>query len=192
MAVANLRRNLANLKENDMSSLVITLVGPDRSGLVGQLSDVVRQNGGNWLESRMAHLAGQFAGIVLVDVDDKDAEALMEALHGLQQKGLKLIVERDLVLSSDSATQGALVTLDLMGNDRPGIVREVTQILTVSNVNVEEFTTHCSDAPMSGGRIFKVQAQLRLPDGLSLQQLQQTLESVAADLMVDIVLSDGE
>ena len=45
---------------------------------------------------------------------------------------------------------------------------------------------------MSGGRIFKVQAQLRLPDGLSLQQLQQTLESVAADLMVDIVLSDGE
>ena len=139
----------------------------------------------------MAHLAGQFAGIVLVDVDDKDTEALIAALHDLQQKGLKLIVERDLVLSGGAATKGSLVALDLMGNDRPGIVREVTQVLTVSDVNVEEFTTHCSDAPMSGGRIFKVQAQLRLPDGLSLQQLQQSLEAVAVDLMVDIVLRDG-
>lgn len=169
-----------------MSSLVITLVGPDRPGLVGRISDVVRQHSGNWLESRMAHLAGQFAGIVLVDVDDEHADALTAALNELSQQGLKLIVERDVVLYSSSSTAGSLVSLNVVGNDRPGIVRELTQLLTSSQVNVEEFTTHCSDAPMSGGRIFTVDAQLRLPEGLTLQQLGDQLEAVAADLMVDI------
>ncbi|MEJ7591519.1 MAG: ACT domain-containing protein [Planctomycetaceae bacterium] len=171
-----------------MSSLVITLVGPDRPGLVGRVSDVVRQHSGNWLESRMAHLAGQFAGIVLVDVADEHADALAAALNGLTQQGLKLIVERDVVLSSSSSTVGSLVSLNVVGSDRPGIVREVTQVLTASQVNVEEFTTHCSAAPMSGGRIFKVEAQLRLPDRLTLQQLRNKLEAVANDLMVDISL----
>lgn len=175
-------------KESCMSSLVITLVGPDRPGLVGQVSDVIRQNSGNWLESRMAHLAGQFAGIVLVDVDDQHMEALTAALTELNHQGLKVVVECDVVLSTPSSTAGSLVTLNVMGTDRPGIVREVTQVLSASAVNVEEFTTHCSDAPMSGGRIFKVEAFLRLPEGLTQHQLQQQLESVAADLMVDISL----
>lgn len=171
-----------------MPSLVITLIGPDRPGLVGKVSDIVRQNNGNWLESRMAHLAGQFAGIVLVDVTDSHADSLTTALHDLNQQGLKVVVELDVVLSSSTSTSGSLVALNVVGSDRPGIVREVTQVLTANQVNVEEFTTHCSDAPMSGGRIFKVEAHLRLPEGLSLPQLQDKLEAVAADLMVDISL----
>lgn len=172
-----------------MSSLVITLVGPDRPGLVGQVSDIVRQHGGNWLESRMAHLAGQFAGIILVDVADDHSEALATALHGLNQQSLKLVVQPDVVLTTSSTAPGSLVHLQVIGTDRPGIVREVTQQLSGSGVNVEEFTTHCSDAPMSGGRIFQVEARLRLPEQLTLSALQEQLESVAADLMVDISLS---
>ncbi len=136
----------------------------------------------------MAHLAGQFAGIVLVDVDDVHVDSLTTALNELNHHGLKVVVERDVVLSTPSSLTGSLVALNVIGSDRPGIVREVTQVLTASGVNVEEFITHCTDAPMSGGRIFKVDAHLRLPDGLTLLQLQQQLESVAADLMVYISL----
>ena len=168
------------------SSLVITLIGPDRPGLVGKVSDVIRQHGGNWLESRMAHLAGQFAGIILVEVPDVQADTLAKALQSLQQQGLKLVVERDLILTTPGVNEGAMMTLSVIGNDRPGIVREVSQVLAERNVNVEEFSTQCSDAPMSGGRIFQVNARLRLPADITMSQLQHQLEQVTVDLMVDI------
>ena len=63
------------------ASLVVTVVGPDRPGIVNQLSDVARRFGANWAESRMASLAGQFAGIVHFEVGERDADALASALR---------------------------------------------------------------------------------------------------------------
>lgn len=51
-----------------MKHLVITVIGQDRPGLVGALSDTVYQHKGNWLGSSMSKLAGQFAGILQVDI----------------------------------------------------------------------------------------------------------------------------
>ena len=165
-----------------MPSLVITFLGPDQPGLVGRLSDVVKQHQGNWLESRMAHLAGQFAGIVRLEVADASASALAEALQ--QIENLRIVVEQD--PAREEAHHAPTISLDVIGMDRPGIVREVTQVLSALNVNVEEFHTECHDAPMSGERLFKTHAKLRLPPDVSLQDLQEQLETAAADLMVDL------
>lgn len=172
-----------------MASLVITLVGPDRPGLVGKVADVVRQHNGNWLESRMSHLADQFAGIVLVEVQQDQAEALVSSLENLADDQLRLVAQLENTAAPPTA-EGHLWALSVVGNDRPGIVREVTQVLTSHDVNVEELSTECTDAPHGGGRIFRAQAAVRLPTDLSAQTLQDDLEHVAADLMVDLN-SDG-
>lgn len=168
-----------------MSSLVVTVVGPDRPGLVGQISDVIRQNGGNWLESRMSHLADQFAGILHVDVPADGVAGLAAALEQLESEGLQVVVRSDLP-PAESAAAGGLWVLNVVGNDRPGIVREVTQLLASHEVNVEEFSTECSDAPHSGGRVFKAVATIRIPEGLSPELLQGEMERLATDLMIDL------
>ncbi len=173
-----------------MPSLVVTLIGPDRPGLVGTVSDVVRQHDGNWLESRMSHLAGQFAGIVRVDVADTNAKNLVSALEGLSSQGLKVVTELDSSAGAASAV-GVLWHLSVVANDRPGIVREVTQVLASHYVNVEELTTECSNAPLAGGNIFRATAKVRLPEGMSVDLLQDELERIATDLMIDLT-RDGD
>jgi glycine cleavage system regulatory protein len=173
-------------KDQAMISLVMTILGPDRPGVVESLARRVSDHGANWLESRMAHLAGQFAGIVHVEVDASEADKLVESLRQLHGQDLTVIVRKEgepLVAPTFAPLQ-----LDLVGNDRPGIVHEVTRVLADRQVNVEEFQTECSSAPMSGERLFRATARLRLPAGLTVEQLQQALEEIAHDLMVDIRL----
>lgn len=169
-----------------MISLVMTLLGPDRPGVVERVSQVVSQHGANWLESRMAHLAGQFAGIVHVAVPADRAPVLVQALQGLTNEGLAVIVHTE---SHVGATPSyAPMWLHVLGADRPGIVHEVTRVLAEQQVNVEDLQTECLPAPMSGDRLFQATARLRLPPGLTAEQLQMHLERIAHDLMVDIQL----
>lgn len=173
-----------------MPALVVTLVGPDRPGLVGAVSDVVRRHDGNWLESRMSHLAGQFAGIVLVETATDKSAAMVADLQQLESHGLQVVVAVD----SDSPDKevGQLFRLSVVGNDRAGIVREVTQVLASHEINVEELTTECAEAPQAGGRIFRAIAGIRLPDLLSPELVQDELERIATDLMIDITVDEGD
>lgn len=173
-----------------MSSLILTLIGPDRPGLVDSLAKVVRAQNGNWLESRMSHLAGYFAGIVRIEIDPQHAEKLLRQLEGLQESGLNIVVRKD--ESEVAAEQVSVVWMELVGNDRPGIVSEVSRILAENNVNVEEFQTECVDAPNSGSTLFRANAALCLPQDLTVNDLQRALESIALDLMVDIKLAPDQ
>lgn len=168
-----------------MASLVVTLVGPDRPGIVETVAEAVRANNGNWLESRMSHLAGQFAGILLLQVPDAEVPALQSALAELKDRGLKIVVEVD-ASARPSGSEGQLLTVQVVGNDRPGIVRELTQVLAGHDVNVEELTTTCEDAPHSGGQIFRAVGRVRAPEGLNPDLLREELERLAADLMIDV------
>jgi glycine cleavage system regulatory protein len=169
-----------------MASLVMTLIGADRPGLVQSVAAAVSEHGANWLESRMSHLAGEFAGILRVDVPDDRADSLIQALQQLDRQGLKVIVQKDSAPAAWSPID--TLRLELVGNDRPGIVREVSRILAEQKVNVEDFQTECTSAPMTGEKLFQARARLRLPPGLTRERLQQLLEQIAEDLMVDIHL----
>ncbi|RIK71963.1 MAG: glycine cleavage system protein R [Planctomycetota bacterium] len=165
------------------TSLVLTVLGDDRPGLVESIARLVAEHGGNWLESRMAHLAGQFAGILRVEVEADQADRLAEALRGLSAAGLELLMRPDVAGSSDDRP---LVQLELVGQDRPGIVREISSVLASLGVNVEELNTERHAAPTTGQLLFRATAELRLPSGLTEQRLRTALEAVAHDLMVDI------
>jgi glycine cleavage system regulatory protein len=171
------------------TSLVLTVLGPDRPGLVEQIARLVAEHDGNWLESRMAHLAGQFAGILRVEVDADRAEALSSSLAGLAQSGLESIIHPDPAATPTCGDNSPLLHLDLMGQDRPGIVREISRVLASLGVNVEELTTQCRAAAETGQPLFHAEARLRLPPTVTDATLREALEAVAADLMVDINLA---
>ena len=163
--------------------LVLTAIGDDQPGLVESLSEAVADHGGNWLESSMSQLAGKFAGILRVSVADDQADILIAALQGLSDR-LKLVIEK--VDTEPSTSKPRIVTLSLVGNDRAGIVREISHALASLAVNVEELNTVCEPAPMSSEILFKAKARLRVPNELALDQLQDALEQLADDLMVEL------
>jgi glycine cleavage system regulatory protein len=171
-----------------MQSLVLTAIGDDRPGLVEALSTLISSRGGNWLESSMAQLAGQFAGILRVDVAEADAPALIEALERFEALRISVTTARGAATPEHGARR---LNLTLVGQDRVGIVREVSQVLARHQVNVEELNTATSSAPMSGETLFHARASLKGHAGLDAMALKADLEALSNDLIVDITLDEA-
>jgi glycine cleavage system regulatory protein len=171
-----------------MATLVLTVIGNDRPGLVSALSGVVTDNGGSWERSHMARLGGKFAGIVVVAAPDDRVKQLLDALAPLQSQGLlEIRAER----GDEDAAGGEAVrlSLELVGADRPGIVHTVSRALAAKDVGIEELQTATREAPMAGGRLFEATATLLAPPGTSAEELRPLLEEIANELMVDLDLS---
>lgn len=162
---------------------VLTLIGNDKPGLVDHLAQVVKDYNGNWLESRMANLAGKFSGIVLVSVAASESEKFEAAAVSLKDFGLS--VRATPIDSFDTAGRHTS-KLSLVANDRPGILSELTSLLASLMVNVEELTTDCTPAPMSGDLLFNAKLKVSIPDSLDNAKLSASLEELADDLMVEI------
>jgi glycine cleavage system regulatory protein len=169
------------------NTLVLTVLAPDRTGLVELLAQRIAAAGGNWEESRMARLAGQFAGILLVTCDAARSDELVAAMRTLQLQsaGLQVTVR---ATPADAAppAPGTQIRLALTGADRAGIIRDVSRVLAERGVNVEELESEVSSAPMSGEPLFTARARLRVPPNLALADLRASLERLAGELMVDL------
>ena len=166
--------------------LVMTVIGPDRTGLVESIARVVAERGGNWLESRMCRLGGDFAGILRIQIPEQQKSALLDALQKIS--GLNITVRAD---EAKICTIGGRQTkLEIIGHDRPGIVREISSALARAGVNVEEFSSEVVSAPMSGETLFKAEARLQLPEACNLAALKSELEKIAADLQVDVSFAE--
>lgn len=165
--------------------LVLTVIADDKPGIVEQLAATITRHGGNWLESRMAQMAGKFAGILSVSISNSDRPALLTALAALGQRGITVNAESGTATNTESSVE---LTLSLVGNDRPGIVKEVSQALAAMHVNVLELTTECSSAEMSAVPLFRADALLRVPASFDTDILAAALENISNDLMVEIRL----
>lgn len=171
------------------TQIVLTLIGPDRPGLVEALSDEIARVGGNWEQSRMARLADQFAGILCVSLPTSRVADLSAALKSLERHGLRLVLETS---RPANAARGTIaMRLEVVGNDRAGIVRDISRALAQRSVNVDELETQCEEAPMGGGQLFRARALLHVPQAISIAQLRTALEGIADDLMVDVSLAPG-
>ncbi|MEI2776887.1 MAG: ACT domain-containing protein [Tetrasphaera sp.] len=172
-----------------VQTLVLTVSGDDRAGLVSALAEAVSGNGGNWERSQLVELGGKFAGIVLVTVDEASAPALRAALDGLS--GLLAIDvdrgEAPEAAGEDGSTE-RMVRLDLLGNDHPGIVSAISGVLHRHGLNVEELTTVTRDAPMAGGQLFEAHLVARVPEGGDVASVQTDLEQLASEILVDVTV----
>jgi glycine cleavage system regulatory protein len=165
------------------ANLVLTIIGPDRTGLVESVSDRIAAAGGNWEESRMARLAGQFAGILLVTVDAARSDALVASLRGLEGAGLHVTVQ---ATTRPTPPAGRHVRLEVNGQDRPGIIRDVSRVLAERGINVEELESEVKSAAMSGEHMFWARARLFAPATADLADLRARLETLSGELMVDL------
>lgn len=172
-----------------MALLVLTLVGPDRPGLVSSLSKALASCGGSWLESEMARLAGQFAGILLVSVPDAQVDALTAGLQELEEGHFRLTVQR--ADPEQPAQDHATFQMELIGHDRPGIIRDIARVLAERRVNIEELTTKVTSGAFSAEQMFQAVAKLRVPDGVEPFELKQILERLGDEMMVSIAVSEA-
>src|SRR6266511_4691462 len=167
-------------------TLVMTVIGRDRPGLVDSVAGLIAQHGGNWLDSRMARLGGQFAGILRVQIPAETEEAILRALQALKPEGLNVVFHSDHPGAEEAAR--AMAFLEIVGQDRPGIVHQISHALAAHGVNVEELSTECSSAAMSGEMLFKAEAKLKIPSSCKPGELKRELEQIAEDLIVDLTL----
>jgi glycine cleavage system regulatory protein len=172
-------------EDDSMEHLVLTVLAPDKPGQVERIAQCIAEQGGNWLESRLMRLAGQFAGILRVGVPAEAHDALLAALQALASQGIRVLVAE---AGIEQSCTWKPIAMELVGNDRPGIVRDITRLLSEQGVNVERLVTEVRPAPMSSESLFHADALLAVPLTLSLASLQARLESLADDLMVELVL----
>lgn len=172
-----------------MATMVLTVYGDDRAGLVDSVAQAVDNSGGSWDKSYMAELAGKFAGVVAITVPDAKVAALLAAFEPLRTDGLDITVHAvDTVPDADSHREMYLV---INGQDHPGIIHDVSHALAARGISIAELATQTSDSPMGGGVLFEAQMTLHAPQETSLGELNTAIAKVADDLVVDFELSAG-
>ncbi len=167
-----------------MPMLILTVVGDDRAGLVATLAEVVSTHGGNWERSELAELDGTFAGVVEVSVPAEQRDAFTAALEGLD--GLLKVTTH--TGATTTANDWPQLSLTVIGNDRPGIVKEISGALSRHQLNIEHLSSKTVDAPMAGGRLFEATVIARIPATADTAEITADLEQLAAEIQVDLHL----
>lgn len=171
-----------------MAFFVLSVVGSDRPGLTRALAAAVLSAGGNWLESHLSRLGGLYVGSVHVELDADSVEELKAAVGAVDAQGLEV---RIAPAAAQDGAAGESLKLELVGQDRPGIVNQVTAVLSGLGANIETFNTWLGVEPHSGAPLFHLEAGLRLPGGLSAGAVQEALEAISGEIMVDVSLTAG-
>jgi glycine cleavage system regulatory protein len=169
-----------------MALLVLSVIGSDRPGLTKALAAAVVSVGGNWLEGHLSRLGGLYVGSVLVEIEADSIDQLRSAICTVDAHGLEV---RIAPATEGPDAAGETLQFGLIGHDRPGIVNEVTGVLTGLHANIETFKTWIAAEPHSGIALFHIEARLRLPPKLPAAAAQAALEEISGEIMVDISLT---
>jgi glycine cleavage system regulatory protein len=166
-------------------SIVFTFLGNDKPGLVEQLATTVNSVGGNWLESNLAYMAGKFAGIVRVSIATENANDLEKLL--LQHNSTTLTVTVD---NCEQAVEASVHhgKLSVIGNDRSGIVEEVTKALASHGINIQELQSRVSSAPMTATPLFEAEICFQVSAQTKADAVTTELDDIADKLDIDVSL----
>jgi len=170
-----------------IEELVLTVIARDRPGLVKTLSETIAERGGNWIDSSMARLGGEFAGILRVSVASNEAAALEKALAKLADAGITVVIRKGETSAAERA--GRRVRLALMGVDHTGIVHRISSALAALNISIDDLETRVFPGSMSGEPMFEAKAEIVLPEEVEEAKLRTTLEALAKDIVVDLELA---
>ncbi|WP_310621554.1 glycine cleavage system protein R [Flexibacterium corallicola] len=165
-------------------SLILTVVAPDRTGLVGELSAIIAKHGANWIDSSMVRLGGHFAGVLRISIDAEDLKQLRLALLRLEDKGFTISLYEE--GKQQSLPEGAQAQISILGQDQPGMLSRISGILAYHHVSINELTSCVEPGSMSGELMFKATATIILPIKLSAEQLISDLEKIAGDIMIEL------
>jgi len=174
-----------------MTLLVLSVVGSDRPGLTQALAGAVLKAGGNWLESQLSQLGGLYVGSVLVELEAGGVEDLRAAVQAVDAHGLEVRIAPAASPAPEKDAVGEALQLTLVGQDRPGIVNQVTAVLATLDANIEAFETWVAPEPHAGWPLFHMKARLKLPPAVASSAVQTALEDISGEVMVDISLTSA-
>ena len=169
-----------------MIELVLTIIGRDRAGVVASLADVVRFHEGNWKRSELAEIVGTFAGVVVVEVGDDRVDELLANLLVLREQGLHVTAQQ--VEEPTVAPDAEEVRLRLAGDDRPGVVHQISTTISELGISISRLGTVTDLPGENGGRRFEITAQLAVPVGIDLDTVLDSIGALAVslDIVVDV------
>jgi len=166
--------------------LVVTIIGPDRRGLVAKITEEIVTQNANIEESHMARLGGEFAVIMLISILSDNKATLLKGLENLNGDQVKVFV-KETDLARLKVFEGFVpYEISVIGADHEGIVHRVAEYLAEQRIQVDEMETHVTKAPVSGAPLFSMQAEVQAPPEISLPQLRDKLEELGDHLGVDI------
>jgi glycine cleavage system regulatory protein len=181
--------SLTEQGKSAITSIVATVMGPDRPGIVSLLSERAQGFGANWAGSHIATLEGQFAGLVHFEVPPQNAEPLAAALAGLQASGVNVVVARKDPIRIPAGRRA--VKLELVGHDRLGIVSDLSGSLARRRVSIEDLDTEIVSGGTGAEQLFRVRALLAVPEDVSHDELRRALEPLMKEMTVDIALGEN-
>ena len=170
-------------------NFVLTLTGPDRIGIVDNLTKVLLDHGGNVEISRMTRLGGEFALLMLVSLPAEHFVALENDLEHLVAQGYKVTTSRTGKTPTETYSGWLPYQIEVHGADHEGIIHEVTRYLSQHSINIESMDTETTRAPISGAPLFTMTGLLLAPSSLSSQTWKAGLEDIGRHLNVDITIS---
>ena len=174
-----------------LTNIVLTVISEDKPGIVEAIANTVNSHHGNWLESRLAQLAGKFAGVISVSVSPENQQDLTKALDALKAQGINIVIDEQ-IGSDQPSPEGAPAYFSAAGPDRKGIVKEISQAFASRNINLQSLETELSSMPYSGEPLFQAEGNISLPEGVDLQDLSDTLDEIADNLGLDFSLHTQE
>lgn len=171
------------------SKVILSALGSDRPGLTQKLAEAILAAHGNWLGSHLSRLGGKYVGSVLVELEGENLPLLQKAIENVDAAGLHVSIA---AAGEEPAGPGHHLSIDLVGQDRPGIVREVAAVLAALRVNIEDFTTSAENSAWSGERLFRATARLSIPAETSFEEVQAALQEISGEIMVDLTITPSD
>lgn len=166
--------------------IILTVIGSDQPGLTQAVANAIHESGGNWLESHLSRLAGKYVGSVLAEIDPDALPELADQVKAIDASGLQVTI---VSAGEEPEIIGHSLTVELVGQDRPGIVREVTGVLARLSVNIEQLETRTRNGAWSGEVLFEAKANVTLPFFMDDAALREALEEISGEIMVDFTFS---
>jgi glycine cleavage system transcriptional repressor len=171
------------------TDFVLTLTGPDRIGIVDEVTGLLLERGGNIGTSRMARLGGEFAVLMMVSMPSEQFSGLDEGLVDLTAQGYKVTTTPARGTYAEAYPGWLPYRIEVQGADHEGIIHEVAHYLSERGISIESVDSQCSPAPTSGSPLFAMTAHVVVPPGLSETGWEAGLEEISGRMNLDITVS---
>ncbi len=171
------------------TNIVVTLTGPDRVGIVEEVTKTLLDLGGNVETSRMARLGGEFAILLLVSIPSEQSANLDRAIALLIARGYKVTTSQTKQTYAETHPGWLSYQIEVHGADHEGIIHQIAHDLSQRGINIESMDTETSRAPVSGTPLFSMIARVAVPPSLAGKGWETALTTAGHSLNVDIKVS---
>ena len=172
----------------DKNHLILTAVGPDQVGLVEKISQFIARHSCNIDDSKMAVFCGEFALIFLISGESGNLAKIANDHDQLEiETGLTISIKTPATRKPVESFLPYKLTASCM--DHPGIVHQISAVLSSLGINIEAMETKTYAAPLSGTPIFRLEADISVPTETDMNSLRQRFADIQKEENIDIELS---